>query len=60
VEGSGQLCHRRAGEFLRLDQQRLDKYHLLERDGAPRYGTVMLFGMQVQGRWWPISPVFNV
>ncbi|MBL8293542.1 MAG: hypothetical protein JNN08_16970, partial [Bryobacterales bacterium] len=28
-------------EILRLDQQRLDRYHLLERDGAPRYGTVL-------------------
>lgn len=28
-------------EILRLDQQRLDRYHLLERDGQPRYGTVV-------------------
>ncbi len=28
-------------EILRLDQQRLDKYHLLERDGRPRYGTIV-------------------
>ncbi|MEK7403753.1 MAG: hypothetical protein AAB225_01465 [Acidobacteriota bacterium] len=28
-------------DILRLDQQRLDKYHLLERDGAPRYGTII-------------------
>ena len=28
-------------EILRLDQQRLDKYHLLDRDGRPRYGTII-------------------
>src|SRR5574340_662953 len=28
-------------EILRLDQQRLDRYHLLERDGRPRYGTII-------------------
>ncbi len=28
-------------DILRLDQQRLDKYHLLERDGRPRYGTMI-------------------
>ncbi|MFB3826589.1 MAG: hypothetical protein ACE15B_07455 [Bryobacteraceae bacterium] len=28
-------------EILRLDQQRLDRYHLLERDGRPRYGAVI-------------------
>jgi peptidoglycan/xylan/chitin deacetylase (PgdA/CDA1 family) len=28
-------------EILRLDQQRLDRYHLLERDGTPRYGTIL-------------------
>jgi hypothetical protein len=28
-------------DILRLDQQRLDKYHLLERDGTPRYGTIL-------------------
>jgi hypothetical protein len=28
-------------DLLRLDQQRLDKYHLLERDGRPRYGTIL-------------------
>jgi hypothetical protein len=27
-------------EILRLDQQRLD-YHMLERDGSPRYGTII-------------------
>jgi hypothetical protein len=26
---------------LRLDQQRLDRYHLLDRDGRPRYGTII-------------------
>src|ERR1041384_172138 len=28
-------------EILRLDQQRLDRYHLLERDGTPRHGTLI-------------------
>ena len=28
-------------EILRLDQQQMDRYHLLDRDGAPRYGTVI-------------------
>jgi hypothetical protein len=28
-------------EILRLDQQRIDRYHLLERDGRPRYGTII-------------------
>jgi hypothetical protein len=28
-------------DILRLDQQRLDKYHLLDRDGRPRYGTII-------------------
>ncbi len=28
-------------DILRLDQQRLDKYHVLERDGRPRYGTII-------------------
>lgn len=28
-------------EILRLDQQRLDKYHLLDREGRPRYGTII-------------------
>ncbi|MBI4875824.1 MAG: hypothetical protein HY822_14405, partial [Acidobacteria bacterium] len=28
-------------DILRLDQQRLDAYHLLDRDGRPRYGTVI-------------------
>src|SRR5574341_435124 len=28
-------------EILRLDQQRLDRYHLLDRDGRPRYGTII-------------------
>ena len=28
-------------DILRLDQQRLDKYHLLDRDGQPRYGTII-------------------
>lgn len=28
-------------DILRLDQQRLDNYHLLDRDGRPRYGTIV-------------------
>ena len=28
-------------DIMRLDQQRLDKYHLLDRDGRPRYGTII-------------------
>ena len=28
-------------DILRLDQQRLDAYHLLDREGRPRYGTVV-------------------
>ncbi len=28
-------------DILRLDQQRLDKYHLLDREGEPRYGTII-------------------
>lgn len=28
-------------EILRLDQQRLDRYHFLNREGQPRYGTVV-------------------
>lgn len=28
-------------DILRLDQQRMDRYHLLERDGSPRYGTII-------------------
>ncbi len=28
-------------DILRLDQQRLDRYHLLDRDGRPRYGTIL-------------------
>lgn len=28
-------------DILRLDQQRLDQYHLLDRDGRPRYGTII-------------------
>ena len=28
-------------EILRLDQQQMDRYHLLERDGSPRYGTII-------------------
>ncbi|MDA2939024.1 polysaccharide deacetylase family protein, partial [Acidobacteria bacterium AH-259-A15] len=28
-------------DILRLDQQRLDRYHLLERTGDPRYGTII-------------------
>ncbi len=28
-------------EVLRLDQPRLDRYHLLDREGRPRYGTII-------------------
>ncbi len=28
-------------DVVRLDQQRLDAYHLLDRDGRPRYGTIV-------------------
>ncbi|MBI4875249.1 MAG: hypothetical protein HY822_11510 [Acidobacteria bacterium] len=28
-------------DILRLDQQRLDRYHLLGRDGRPLYGTIL-------------------
>ncbi|MEK7403752.1 MAG: hypothetical protein AAB225_01460 [Acidobacteriota bacterium] len=28
-------------DILRLDQQRLDKYHLLDRDGRPRHGAII-------------------
>src|SRR3954454_13480408 len=28
-------------DVLRLDQQLMDRYHLLERDGSPRYGTII-------------------
>jgi hypothetical protein len=28
-------------DILRLDQQRMDRYHMLQRDGSPRYGTII-------------------
>ncbi len=28
-------------EILRLDQQKFDRYHLLDREGQPRYGTII-------------------
>jgi hypothetical protein len=28
-------------DILRLDQQLLDRYHMLDRDGQPRYGTII-------------------
>jgi len=28
-------------DILRLDQQRLDNYYLLDREGQPRYGTIL-------------------
>lgn len=28
-------------DVMRLDQELLDRYHLLERDGSPRYGTII-------------------
>src|SRR5450631_3533886 len=40
-------------DILRLDEQRLDRYHLLDRDGRPRYGTIIWDagpgGLQDQG-----------
>ena len=35
---------------MRLDQQILDRYHLLERDGSPRYGTIIWDAPDVNGR----------
>jgi hypothetical protein len=37
-------------EILRLDQQMLDRYHLLERDGSPRYGTIVWDAAETKGR----------
>ncbi len=37
-------------EIWRLDQQRLDKYHLLDRDGRPRYGTIIWDASAEQAR----------
>lgn len=34
-------------EIMRLDQQRLDTYHTFDREGRPRYGTIL----------WDASPV---
>src|ERR1039458_7469774 len=28
-------------DVMRIDQELLDRYHLLERDGSPRYGTII-------------------
>ena len=28
-------------DVMRLDQQMMDRYHLLERDGSSRYGTII-------------------
>jgi hypothetical protein len=37
-------------DILRLDQQLLDRYHLLDRDGSPRYGTILWDADDVKGR----------
>lgn len=37
-------------DIMRLDQQPLDAYHLLDRDGHPRYGTIIWDALEVEGR----------
>src|SRR5438034_1174018 len=37
-------------DIMRLDQQLLDRYHLLERDGTPRYGTIVWDAAEIKGR----------
>jgi hypothetical protein len=37
-------------DIARLDQQGLDRYHLLDRDGSPRYGTIIWDAPAVHGR----------
>jgi hypothetical protein len=37
-------------DIVRLDQQALDAYHLLDRDGHPRYGTIIWEAPQFKGR----------
>ncbi len=37
-------------DILRLDQQRLDAYHLLDREGRPRYGTVVWDAGPMKGK----------
>jgi peptidoglycan/xylan/chitin deacetylase (PgdA/CDA1 family) len=37
-------------DVMRLDQQLLDRYHLLDRDGRPRYGTIIWNAPEIKGR----------
>jgi hypothetical protein len=37
-------------DIMRLDQQLLDRYHLLDRDGSPRYGTIIWDAAGIKGR----------
>lgn len=37
-------------DIMRLDQQALDAYHLLDRDGRPRYGTIIWDAPEIKGR----------
>ncbi|MGH9665050.1 MAG: hypothetical protein ACRD9L_11555, partial [Bryobacteraceae bacterium] len=37
-------------DIVRLDQQALDRYHMLDRDGNPRYGTIIWDAPEVKGR----------
>jgi hypothetical protein len=37
-------------DIMRLDQQALDAYHLLDRDGHPRYGTIIWDAPEIKGR----------
>jgi peptidoglycan/xylan/chitin deacetylase (PgdA/CDA1 family) len=37
-------------DILRLDEQILDRYHLLDRDGSPRYGTIIWDADEIKDR----------
>ena len=37
-------------DIVRLDQQNFDRYHLLDRDGHSRYGTIIWDAPEVKGR----------
>jgi hypothetical protein len=37
-------------DIVRLDQQNFDRYHLLDRDGRPRYGAIIWDAGEVKGR----------
>ncbi len=37
-------------DIVRLDQQNFDRYHLLDRDGNSRYGTIIWDAPEVKGR----------